>query len=289
LDACGVFFDYFNYFKRCGRAQKQRQKQVRSVLKAFSCFLENKQISLNNLNIELIDQFFFEKYKAKKSLADHQSALRGFLAYLYYEADIGNKDLSASLISPPTFNRNNPSKFLRHNEIKRLLDAASGTTDKNLRVNAMVRLALATGIRPSEIANISLDDICFKTKTLAIPVRKSNNPFKLPLPEDTIKAIAAYIIGSRPEIKERSLFLSLNPPYFAISAGVVTRSIGELMKKANVPGKPYNLRHTYAQNLLVSGASIFEVKDMMGHDSFATTMRYLHIDTQLMRKVLFDE
>jgi len=61
------------------------------------------------------------------------------------------------------------------------------------------------------------------------------------------------------------------------------------MRKANLPSSAYWLRHTYAQNLLQAGASIFEIKQMMGHDKIQTTQRYLHIYTQLMREVLFDE
>jgi site-specific recombinase XerD len=61
------------------------------------------------------------------------------------------------------------------------------------------------------------------------------------------------------------------------------------MRKANLPSTAYWLRHTYAQNLLVGGASIFEIKEMMGHDRIESTKRYLHIHINLMRKVLFDE
>jgi len=48
--------------------------------------------------------------------------------------------------------------------------------------------------------------------------------------------------------------------------GVVSVAITKVMRKAEVPGTPYWLRHTYAQNLLESGASIFEIKEMLGHD-----------------------
>ena len=61
------------------------------------------------------------------------------------------------------------------------------------------------------------------------------------------------------------------------------------MKAANLPATAYWLRHTYAQNLLEAGASLYEVKEMLGHDTIESTQRYLHIHIQLMRKVLFDE
>ena len=67
------------------------------------------------------------------------------------------------------------------------------------------------------------------------------------------------------------------------------RKRSRVIRKDGVPGTPYWLRHTYAQNLLESGASIFEIKEMLGHDCIKATKRYLHIHIKLMREVLFDD
>jgi site-specific recombinase XerD len=63
------------------------------------------------------------------------------------------------------------------------------------------------------------------------------------------------------------------------------------MHKAGFPpeASAYWLRHTYAQNLLESGVSLYEIKEMLGHDSIESTRKYLHIHISLMRRVLFDE
>jgi site-specific recombinase XerD len=61
------------------------------------------------------------------------------------------------------------------------------------------------------------------------------------------------------------------------------------IRQAGINGTAYWLRHTYAQNLLESGASIFEIKQMLGHDKIETTKVYLHVHIKLMRSVLFDE
>ena len=61
------------------------------------------------------------------------------------------------------------------------------------------------------------------------------------------------------------------------------------MKEAGLSSSAYWLRHTYAQNLLECGISIFEIKEMMGHNKIESTKNYLHIHTRLMREVLFDE
>jgi len=61
------------------------------------------------------------------------------------------------------------------------------------------------------------------------------------------------------------------------------------MRKIGIPKGAYGLRHPYAQNLLEAGVSIYEIKEMMGHDSIESTKKYLHVHIKLMREVLFDE
>jgi integrase/recombinase XerD len=109
------------------------------------------------------------------------------------------------------------------------------------------------------------------------------------LPESTIKAIAAYIIGARPKSNHRRLFLNLVAPHRPASATSVGQHITECIRKAGLPGSAYWLRHTYAQNLLEAGTSIYEIKEMMGHTTINSSEKYLHVHIGLMRKVMFDE
>nr|MBC8484993.1 tyrosine-type recombinase/integrase [Bacteroidota bacterium] len=103
------------------------------------------------------------------------------------------------------------------------------------------------------------------------------------------KAIAAYLVGGRPKSKHRRVFLTLQPPFRPMSQNTITQNITNCMKKNGIPYSAYCLRHTYAQNLLEAGASIYEIKEMMGHDSIESTKQYLHVHIKLMREVLFDE
>jgi len=61
------------------------------------------------------------------------------------------------------------------------------------------------------------------------------------------------------------------------------------MYENNFKASIYWLRHSYAQNLLESGASIYEIKEMMGHKSIDSTRKYLSIHITLMREVILDE
>ena len=158
-----------------------------------------------------------------------------------------------------------------------------------VRTSAMVHLAYTLGLRPREISLISLDDICFTEARLTIHHRKCQNPLSLPVPEQTVKALAAYLIGVRPKSNHRTLFLTLVPPYRPLARSTVVDILRRYMQQAGVPGSAYWLRHTYAQNFLESGRSIFEIMQMLGHDRVKSSRSYLHVHVTLMRKVLFDE
>lgn len=282
---------YLHYVKRTRPPGIERQKRIKKVLNDLHEFLDKNKIFARNIEISDIDWFLKESCQnlSVGTTRDNRSIIRAFLRYLYHEHKLFEKNLSALLVSAPVFNQDNPPKFLRPDEVKRLFTASSLSSPKDIRTNAIVRLAFSIGLRPIEIAGITLDDIAFKNFELAVPRRKGNNPVICPLPDDTIKAITAYIVGARPESKARQLFLGLSPPHVPVTEYVIRSSISQVMKKAGVAGTPYSLRHTYAQNLLESGASIYEIKEMLGHDSLKSTKKYLYIDVKLMRKVLFND
>lgn len=153
----------------------------------------------------------------------------------------------------------------------------------------MIHLAFSLGLRPCEISSIRLDDVAFQVSEICLNRRKNDTPIRLPLGENTLKAIVAYVVNARPKSRSRALFFNLNAPFTAVSATTVSHRIGTTLRQAGLNGSAYALRHSYAQTLLEQGVSIFEIKHMMGHDRIQTTRRYLHIDLTLMRKVLFGE
>jgi site-specific recombinase XerD len=140
-----------------------------------------------------------------------------------------------------------------------------------------------------EISNIKVKDLSFKKKELNLTERKANNPTILPVPENTIKAIAAYLLNARPKSKSKYVFLSFKIPHNPINPTTVVYYISKTIKQSGLFSSPCSLRHTYAQSLLNTGATIYEIKEMLGHQNIQSTKRYLHIDIELMRKVLFNE
>jgi site-specific recombinase XerD len=279
-----VYNQYLNYYATTRQAANRRIKSIRSVLSAFDGYLENTKIKLAALTIEHIDAFFadFNGNFTPSTCKVYRSIVRGFLSYLFHQRHTLKRDLAPLVVGAPMFARAKPPTFLRADELKRLFDNIDLSSQTGLRTYAMLQLAYTLGLRPIEICRITLNNISFRKAELSINWRKCHNPLKLPLAEVTIKAIAAYIIGARPQSALRTLFLSLTPT-------TVHYYFKTTMHKINPAASVYWLRHTYAQNLLEAGVSLFEIKELMGHDSIESTRKYLLIHIKLMREVLFDE
>ena len=286
-----IYEEYLVYHEKRKQVPYSQINQIRGIIAALHDYLKRNEINLSLLEIEHIDAFlveFFEPFMPATCRA-YRSKLRGFLKYLYQERQIIKRDLAVLVTSRRSYSQAKPPKFLRPQEIQRLFASLKLSTPANIRTYAMIQLAYCLGLRPFEITRITLDDISFRKRELLVKTRKGNNPMTLPVPEHTIKSIAAYLIKVRSKSKYRTLFLTLCTPRRPISPNVVGYCIGKCMRQANLPSTPYWLRHTYAQNLIESGTPIFEIKEMMGHDKIESTKNYLHIHIKMMRKVLFDE
>ena len=101
--------------------------------------------------------------------------------------------------------------------------------------------------------------------------------------------MAAYVYKARPETQYRHVFVTHYRPHRPVAPGTVGCAIRRAMIEAGLSSSAYWLRHTYAQNLLQIGRSIYDIKEMLGHKNIQSSQVYLHIDTELMRKVLFNE
>jgi len=286
-----IYEDYLFYYQQQGQWADGNIRRIRRVLCAFDDYLHKQQIDLFRLAIEHVDAFLAQFLAVFKPATGrvYRSSMRGFLTYLYQERKIIKRDLASFIVAPRHYGLAKPPKFLRPKEIQKLFAGFSLSSDSDVRTYAMMHLAYTLGLRPKEITLITLDDIAFSKAELTLMDRKNNRPIVLPIPDTTLKAVAAYRIAVRPQTKHNTLFLSLHPPYGPVNPNTIGQHIRKAMKTAGLPSTTYWLRHTYAQNLLESGASVFEIKEMLGHDDIESTKKYLHVHTKLMRQVLFNE
>ncbi len=281
-----IYEQYFLYLEHTREISRRQIIHIRRVLASLHGYLENHKLSLAALKIEHLDAFMGEFNVARTTLRIYRYHVRGFLKYLY-EKEVIRQDLAPLLKGPPLFAHKKPPKFLRPQEVQKLFSSLKLETSVDIRTYALIHLAYSLGLRPIEISRLTLDHISFTMGELTIKERKTKKPTILPLPKQTVRAIAAYVFKARPKTDLRILFLTHSGS--PLRSERVAGTMKNAMKNAGLSSTAYWLRHTYAQNLLGIGRSIYEIKEMMGHQNIQSTQRYLHIDTERMRKVLFNE
>jgi len=165
--------------------------------------------------------------------------------------------------------------FLTEETTHQLIAAAGKPWQK-----ALVILLLSTGIRRTEAATITLDDLDLEQRQLLIR-GKGGKERVVPLAEQAVEAIQEYL-KCRVKTNSRHLFVSANGGH-SIQGRIVNRMLNRILRRAGMEGQgitPHKLRHTFATHLIRRGADIRTVQELLGHSDIQTTARYLHSDTR---------
>lgn len=228
-----------------------------------------------------------EEITLKKSTQNyHLIALRSFLRFL------SKHDITS--LSPEQIELAKQSKrtvdFLEEDELKRLMAGPKGESLIDLRDKAILELLFATGLRVSELAGLKMEQVNLKREEFTVR-GKGDKPRVAFLSDDAKTALQNYLIKRR----DPSPFMFISHDRAKKQrkdAGPLTpRSIQRIVEgyatSAGITKKitPHTLRHTFATDLLMSGADIRSVQSMLGHESITTTQVYTHITNKHMKDV----
>jgi len=215
----------------------------------------------------------------------HLIALRNFLKYLA-KRDI--KVLSADKIE---LGRQSERQviFLENSELVRLLNTPNSDSFKSLRDRAILELLFSTGLRVSELCALNGDSINFKSGEFA--VRGKGDKVRLVFLSETAKTALKNYLQKRQDVDNALFIRNVKNPAKEDNLRLTPRSIERLIKyyaiKAGLSKKvtPHTLRHNFATDLLMNGADIRSVQELLGHSSITTTQIYTHITNKQLREV----
>jgi len=134
----------------------------------------------------------------------------------------------------------------------------------------MIRICFETGLRVSELANLRL--INFSNCRINF-IGKGNKPREVYISAGTFRAMQQYVAQNQITDYLWATPPSVLPP---TSNGVRKRLRRPFFKAGFTDFYPHSLRHSFATDLQFRGASVEEIREMVGHESIATTERYLH-------------
>lgn len=214
------------------------------------------------------------------SLARKITALRNLARFLVREK-IRDDDFTA-LLSGPKSNRRIPGT-LTEEEIARLLGAASGGDARALRDRALLELFYSSGLRVSELARLTLQQIDLEHGFLRV-FGKGSKERVVPMGGKAVEAVKTYLSAARPRfVRPRTgseLFLNKNGA--ALSRVMLWMLVKKYAKRAGITKnvKPHGLRHSFATHLLTGGADLRAIQEMLGHASISTTQIYTAVEPQ---------
>jgi len=235
---------------------------------------------------------------APSSRARKLSAIKQF--YRFLQAEALRKDDPAALLEGPR-KRSSLPKTLNMAEVDRLLGAAkqrsvkaTGSERKRaIRLNCLLEILYATGIRASELVSLPRTAITDDRRVLTIR-GKGGRERIVPLNTAAVAALESYLAmadeadGMQVERRSAWLFPSWG------RAGHLTRQrlaqeLKALGRKASIePSKlsPHVLRHAFASHMLERGADLRAVQKLLGHADISTTQIYTHVLEERLREIM---
>jgi integrase/recombinase XerD len=215
----------------------------------------------------------------------HLASIRGLVRELL-ERKILEQDPTVAIKLRP------PSRPLPHTlgvgQIEALMDAIDTATPRGLRDRAMLELAYGSGLRVSELVNLRLSALNLETG-LVVVFGKGNKERLVPFGSRARRALIAYLKEGRPQLLKGR---PSNVLFVARAGRPMTRQAFFKNLKTwaiGVPGlnqvHPHALRHSFATHLLLGGADLRSVQEMLGHSDISTTQIYTHLTRTYLRRV----
>lgn len=288
--------DFLEYLELERNVSQLTIRNYDHYLKRFLEFagdIDPKQIDLNLVRKYRLYLSRFTDPKTKKSLKRvtqnyFMIALRAFLRYL--------ARIDVSTLSPEKVELGDseprPLKILDDSQLKALLEAPDCAKKDGKRDRAILETLFSTGLRVSELAHLNRDTINLERKEFGIigkggkerVVFVSNSAASwlekyLEIRKDTFKPLFIRFQGK--------VNLADNGEAMRLTSRSIERIVEKYVKRLgfSVKATPHTLRHSFATDLLINGADIRSVQEMLGHSNISTTQIYTHVTNAHLKDV----
>jgi site-specific recombinase XerD len=265
------------------------------VIRQFLYFLEDSGINdISLLTQENLNGFLtISVPKHKGNIANLMRPIKKFMTFL---CDMGvlTKNFGRHLINPAS-RRKKLLPCFSDTEVNDILAAVDNSSDMGKRDYAIIKLAIGTGLRNTDIFSLKLHDIDWQNNEINVLQSKTNVVIQLPLQADVGNAIAEYILNARPQSDSPYIFLRVSKPHEKLQSPQAGRNIiTSYLKKAGIPheawdGKRFHaLRRTTGTRLIRAGIPIESVSEMLGQKRVESAKRYISLNDNELRVCCLD-
>ena len=282
--------EYASYLLYQKNYSKETIDSYTRDINKFLDFMNNENYTLNSVDSTLIRNFLAHETLngiSKRSNARRVIALRQFYEYLVKNNYVEFNPFI--IISTPKVDKKLP-EFMYLEEINNLFELNSQRKDFLMhRDQAIIELLFSSGLRVSELVNLTLQDLNLKERMMRI-VGKGNKERIVPFSLKTQKTLSVYLENTRKQLISDSGNMIGTNYVFLNSRGekLTTRGVEYILQEIeNKTGvtlslHPHKFRHSFATHLLNQGLDLRTIQELMGHSSLSSTQVYTHVSNQKM-------
>ena len=274
-------------------------RNYKHYLSRFVDWLSGKgiRLTLRDINPELVRQYrvYLSRLSdgkggtlSRKTQGYHAIALRSFLRWLIKN---DYKVMSPDKIDLPKIG-DRQIKFLTGEQVDRLLNAPSLSKINGKRDKAILEVFYSTGLRVSELVRLDRDKVDLERREFGI-IGKGGRARVVFLSSRAAKWVKDYLKVRKDRYKP--LFIrhkgKMDPSVPDEKMRLTPRSVQRMIKKyarkirLPVDATPHVIRHSFATDLLMAGADIRSVQEMLGHKNIQTTQIYTHVTHRHLRDI----
>lgn len=291
--------DFLEYLQVERGASPLTIRNYRHYLSRFVLWMSNSGIreDLADINQEVVKNFRVflsnlpgenKSTMARRTQSYHVIALRSFLKWLIRnDYDV----MAPDKIDLPKVEERQVH-FLNGEQVDRLLSAPSLSTIQGKRDKAILEVLFSTGLRVSELTKLDRDKIDLDRREFGI-IGKGGKARVVFLSSRAVDWTIKYLNERKDHYKP--LFIHHKGKVEITSNGekmrLTPRSVQRLIKKYShkmkipVDVTPHVMRHSFATDLLIAGADMRSVQEMLGHKNISTTQIYTHVTNKQLKNV----
>lgn len=267
---------FFEFLENDRKLSENTLQSYKRDLKQFRRYLEACELNYNKVKEEDIKDYIKELQEEGKKASSISRGIASIRSF--YQFVLKNKKVKVDPtenIQSPKIEKRVPS-VLTSKEVELLLDQPKDVDLKGIRDKAMLEFAYATGMKVTEIIDLTIDDINFENNT--VECRNGRKSRTIPLGTLAEKALKEYVTEARPILirneSNKALFVNMN------GSRLTRQGLWKIVKyykeKAHIDKEitPHILRHSFATHLIQNGADIKSIQAMLGHSDISSTQIY---------------
>jgi site-specific recombinase XerD len=232
--------------------------------------------------LEYLDYLRRERANGASAINRQVTVLRNFYRAIVAMGYLEPRDNPLANFPKVKAARRKLPQTLNEEEVKHLIEQPKTDSVLGLRDRAIMTILYGTGIRASECAGLTEQDIDWQEKTIHV-IGKGGHERTVPLNEDVVHILKQYRVA-RGLVKSKDSFFRSREGG-AMSRNAIYERVRTTGRKARIEKRvsPHQLRHTFATHLIKAGVGLVTVRDLLGHRLITSTQIYIHLTAQDLR------